>query len=371
MTVLPEKIRRTLEKLVSEMRVKEDVYGVGLFGSWSRGDATPFSDVDLFILNKGNFPGEYIERVVINGLFIDLNHVPRAWIQGPIPPEIDQKLYEMQVLYDRDWSLTNTKLLMDRCYASPERVEIRTEAHVVDSDVYLSRATSAYSRDDYPSAYFFAVVAFEAVLRVLVEVALEQSSISRFVEKVEASTTRLNRQRYYTEYLRLARLDKANSQEAREKLELFKTVWDEAHLLADENPRVLQSSHFKVRTKLSFYLNPAFLQGVMMRANSLIDSGRLAEMFHYLDVVSLDVLENYVWLKALVGNVRVDYTTLMRSLKLLEKKNLRNYDSAVQLLGLRDVDKALAANAIAEVREVILQIRRERKALIKKRFTKG
>jgi hypothetical protein len=277
----------------------------------------------------------------------------------------------MQVLYDRDWSLTNTKLLMDKCYASPERVEIRTEAHVIDSDVYLSRATSAYSRDDYPSAYFFAVVAFEAILKVLVEIALEQSSNSRFVEKVGASTAKLERQRHYSAYLRLARLDKVDSLEAREKLRLFKMVWDEAHILADENPGILQSAHFKVRTKLEYYLNLAFLQGLMMRATSLIDSGRLAEVFHYLDVISLDVLENYVWLKALIGNVRVDYTTLMRSLRILEKKNPRNYDSAVQLLDLKDVDKALAANVIAEARGVILQTRRERKVLIKKRFTKG
>jgi predicted nucleotidyltransferase len=36
---LPEKVRRTLEKVVKEMMVKENVYGIGLFGSRSREDA--------------------------------------------------------------------------------------------------------------------------------------------------------------------------------------------------------------------------------------------------------------------------------------------------------------------------------------------
>jgi len=48
----PEKVRRTLERVVKEMRVKENVYGIRLFGSWSRGDVASSSDVDLLILDK-------------------------------------------------------------------------------------------------------------------------------------------------------------------------------------------------------------------------------------------------------------------------------------------------------------------------------
>lgn len=54
MIALPEKLRKTLERIVRDLRVREDVYGIGLFGSWSRGDATASSDVDLFILDKAN-----------------------------------------------------------------------------------------------------------------------------------------------------------------------------------------------------------------------------------------------------------------------------------------------------------------------------
>ena len=371
MTVLPEKTRRTLEKLVSSMRVKENVYGIGLFGSWGRGDAASSSDVDLFILDKSDFPEEYVERIVLNGLFIDLNHVPKSLFQGLIPPEMDQRLQEMQVLYDRDWSLTNIKLLMGRCYASAERVDIRTEAHVIDSDVYLSRATSAFSREDYQSACLFAGVAFEFVLRVLMEITLEQFSNSRFVEKAEAATSKLHRQRYYKAYLHLAGLDKIDPAQVKEKLELFRKVWEEAHDLASVKARVLESAHFRIKTRLNFYLNPAFLEGMIARASSLVDAGRFAEASRYVDAVSLDVLENYVWLKALTSNVRVDLSTLMRSLKLLEKKNPRNYDSAVRLLGLDFADKASAAVATADARKMILEVRGERKALIKKCFSKS
>ena len=260
LTGLPEKVRRTLEKVVAEMRVTENVYGIGLFGSWSRGDATTSSDVDLLILDKGNFNYEYVERIEIGGLLIDLDHVPKRWIHGLIPPEIDQKLYEMQILYDRDWSLNNTKLLMVKSYGSPERVDNRTETHVIESDIYLSRATSAFSREDFRSAYLFVTVALENILKVLVEIALEPFSNSRFVEKFEVSAEKMGMRDMFNEYLEITGLNKTDNVTAKDKLKLFKVIWDEMKATTEQNLQTLESSHFKVKTKLNYYLNPAFLQ---------------------------------------------------------------------------------------------------------------
>ncbi len=362
---LPEKIRKTLEKIVKKMRVKENIYGVGLFGSWSRGDATPSSDVDLLILEKGNINHEYIERTEISGLLIDLNHIPKRWIHGPIPPEIDQKIYEMQILYDRDWSLTNTKLLMAKFYSSPERVDIRTEAHVIDSDIYLSRATSAFSREDFGSAQLFAITALENILKVPMEITLEPFSNSRFLEKLEESTSKLGMKSLFNEYLVTAGLDKADNAAAEGRLKLFKTVWDEIHAITERNPQALKSTHFKVRMKLKYYLDSAFLQGTVIRTNSLINSGKAIEASHYLNNIFLDVVENYIWLKSSIDKVKIDYTLLIRSLKSLERKNPKNYQHIIDFLNLDKVDKNDAADTIEKTRKTMLKIRKERKALIK------
>jgi predicted nucleotidyltransferase len=368
MIMLPEKIRRTLEKIVKEMRVTENVYGIGLFGSWSRGDAEPSSDVDLFILDKGNFNHEYVERIEVSGLLIDLDRVPKRWIHGPIPPEIDQKLYEMQILYDRDWSLTNTKLLIAKSYSSPERVDIRTEMHVVDSDIYLSRATSAFSRQDFRSAYLFTLVALENVLKVLIEVALRPLSNSRFVEKLEDSVIKLEVRDLFSDYLELLGSSKVDAAGVKDKLRLFKMIWDEIKVVTMQNLKALESSHFKVKTRLSYYLNPAFLQGVLMRADSLVDSGKVVESSHYLNNILFDIVENYVWFKSSIDKVKIDYTTLMRSLESLEDRNPRNFKQIISFLNLSDVGTADATNAIEKTREIMLRIRRERKALIKNRL---
>ncbi|MDI6805602.1 MAG: nucleotidyltransferase domain-containing protein [Candidatus Bathyarchaeia archaeon] len=370
MIKLPEKIRRTLERIVTELRVRENIYGIGLFGSWSRGDAASSSDVDLFIFDKSDFPCEYVERTEINGLFIDLDHVPRKWVQGPIPPEIDQKLYEMQILYDRDWALTSTKLLMAKSYASPERVDIRTETHVVEADIYLSRATSAFSREDFCSAYLFVGLALENILKVLVEIALEPFSNSRFLETLEASTAKFGMQNLFSEFLEVTRLREASNESVKEKLKLFKNIWDEMQTTTKQNMQTLNSVHFRVKTRLNYYLNPAFLQGTIMRANSLIENEKFSEASHYLSDTLINTLENYMWLKSSIEKVKIDYTTLIRSLKSLEEKNPKNYDRIIDFLNLNNIDKSSADQTINKTREIILKIRGDRKVLIKKHLIK-
>jgi predicted nucleotidyltransferase len=362
---LPEKVRKTLEKQVAQMRVAQNVYGIGLFGSWSRGDATPSSDVDLLIVDNGDFSYEYVERKETNDLFIDLDHVPKRWMRGPIPPEIDQKLYEMQILYDRDWSMNDTKVLMVKSYSSPERVDIRTETHVIDSDIYLSRATSAFSREDFKSAYLFATVALESILNVLVEIASEPFSNSRFIERLEVSTEKLEMHDLFEKYLTVSKLDKENSSSVKDKLEFFQKIWNEMNVTTKQHIQVLESSHFRVKARLNYYLNPAFLEGALMRVNSMIDSEKAIEASHYLKNIFLSLVENYVWLKAAIDKVKVDHTTLADSLETLEKKSPANYNCMMKLLNLDDVAKLDAARAIEESREIILKIRKDRKVLIK------
>jgi predicted nucleotidyltransferase len=369
-TRLPEKVRKTLEKIVKDMRIRENIYGVGLFGSWSRGDAVPSSDVDLLVLDASDFNYEYVERKEIKGLFIDLNHVPKRWIRGCIPPEVDQKLYEMQILYDRDWSLTNTKLLMVRHYGSPERIAIRTEAHVVESDIYLSRSTSAFSREDFRSARLFATVALENVMKILTEIALEPVSNSRFVETLERSARKLEMQNLFDEYLRMTGLVRAENTSVERRLKLFKQIWDEANVTVKRNFSALESSHFKVKTKLKYYLNPAFLQGVILRTKSLINTGKMIEAAHYLNDILLDIIENYLWLKSSIQKMKLDLTTMICSLENLEEKTPQNYEHILEFLDLKNVNRHDAADEIEETREIMVKIRRERKPLIQNHLLK-
>ena len=374
MTRLPEKLRKTLEKIVKEMAANETVSGTGLFGSWSRGDAASSSDVDLLVLSIKPLKDEYVERISVGDIFLDLNFVPKHLIQGLINPKLDQKLYEVQILSDKDWTLTNTKLLMTRFYGSPERVEMRTENHIIESDIYLSRATSAHAKGDYLSAQLFAVVAMENILRVLLEITLEPFSNSRFLEKVEIAAEKLGMPEIFNDYLVMAKLNDVNITSAEEKLKLLKAVWDEMSFTVKRKFQMLKNVHFKIRTSLNYYFNTAFMQGTILRANSMINSAKFAETLHYLSSISLDIIENYAWLKAIIEKQKIDHTSLIRSIEKLEKGDLKHSQNIVKLLSLTNtasISKAEAAETIKKARKDIWKIRRERKHLIKTHISKS
>ncbi|MEM3726742.1 MAG: hypothetical protein QXK98_07785, partial [Candidatus Bathyarchaeia archaeon] len=85
----------------------------------------------------------------------------------------------------------------------------------------------------------------------------------------------------------------------------------------------------------------------------------------YLNDILLNTLENYVWLKSSIKKVKIDYTTLIRTLENLEEKNPKNYDCIIKFLNLNNINKNNADHAISKTREIILNIRRDRKVLIK------
>ena len=47
-------IRKALEEYIAKLKVRPEVVAVYLCGSWAKGTYTPYSDVDLLILIKGD-----------------------------------------------------------------------------------------------------------------------------------------------------------------------------------------------------------------------------------------------------------------------------------------------------------------------------
>jgi hypothetical protein len=276
----------------------------------------------------------------------------------------------MQILYDRDWALTNTKLLMSKSYCSPERVDIRTQAHVVESDIYLSRATSAFSRHDFKSSHLFATVALENTLKIPVEIASQPFSNSRFMETAENSAAKLGMRSLFDEYVQMTGFSRVDNTHAKDRLRLFKTIWDDIDAVAKQNIQTLESTHFKVKTRLKYYLNASFLQGIVKRATTIIEAEKTTEAMHYLTSILLDIVESYTWFKSSTDKVKIDHTTLIRSLEGLEEKDSPNYRNIITFLGLDTIDSAAATKEIDKTRMAMLRARRDGKLLIKNHLLK-
>ncbi len=358
---LPEKIRNPLDKLVKNLKARETIYSISLFGSWSRGDAEPSSDVDLLIVDNQPFDIEYVERLELNGTLIDLNYIPQKWITGPVPPEIDQKIYEAYLLYDREWTLTNTKEQIMNSFYSPERLKIRAENYLVDADIYISRATSAQARSDYESAQTFATLSTHAILKTIIEASKQPVTNSRYLKALKKATEQLNETALFTNYLQVAKLDNLPSNQVEENLGSFKAVWEEVSSFTKTNAHLLNSMHFKIRTRLNYYTTLPFLQGVILRSQALLDEDAHQEAANYLFTILVDMLENYAWLKAAEQNARLDCTTLLRSLKGLKQKPTSIHRNATKALNLEDVDENQAEKTITAAKHIILEVRQQRK----------
>jgi predicted nucleotidyltransferase/HEPN domain-containing protein len=363
LTRLPESIRSTLEKLVQKLRKQEMVSGIGLFGSWSRGDADPSSDVDLLIIDERNLNYEYVDRLEPHGLLIDLNYVPKKWITGPVPPEIDQRLHELHILYDRDWSLTNAQQWMSKAYQKPERVDVRTETYVVGSDIYMSRAASAYARGDFQSTCIFAGIGVEFMLKTLIELNLLSISNSRFIRALEESAEKLEMPRLLDNYLTVARLSKLDHCDVEKKIGLVKDTWRNVATFMKEHASTLNSLHLTVRTMLEYYGKHSFLKGMIDRSHALLDQGMHVEASHYMLHTLISMLENYAWLTSANEGIKLDYTILLRSLR--DSKETRAvYENAVEAFNVNDVDRKEADKTVRLAKETILNVRQQRKDLI-------
>ena len=363
MVRLPEHIRDPLEKFVKKLSTKETVSGVGLFGSWSRGDATSTSDLDLLIIDNRNFSCEYVNRVSLKGKLIDLNYIPRNWLSDLFPLEIDQKLHEAYVLYDRDWSLTNTKDWLVRVYRNSHRIDLRTEHCVVESDIFLNKAISAYQQNDFQSACIFAEAAAEFVVKALMEINCMPISNSHFIKSLEESTAKLGMPHIFSTFLTVTRLSGVNHDEAERRLELFKKVWDDLSSCMRKRRSVVDSLPFRVQANLKYYGDPNFLCGIVARAREIIAEENYTEASHYLLSSLFSIVENYVPLISAWKKTKFSYAPFISIMRSFEG-SAQMSSNVVAAFGLNGIDSREARELLRTAKELTRDVRRWRKVLI-------
>jgi len=363
MAQLPENIRGPLEKFVRRLSASETVSGVGMFGSWSRGDATSNSDLDLLIIDKRDFSCEYVDRINLKGVMVDLNYVPRKWLTGLFPLEVDQKLYETYVLYDRDWSLTNTKDWLSRVYRKPSRVDLRTETYVVESDVLLSKAFSAYQRGDFGSACVFAGMAVESMVKTFMEISFAPISNSHFIEALEESANKLGMLHISTGFLTVTRLSGVNRDDAERRLKLFEEFWNDFSSCIREHSSEVDSLHFRIKTRLKYCGNPDFLRGAIDRTREMIDRERYVEASHYLLSIISDMIETFVPFISVVKKTKFSEATFLSWLRSLEE-SAQMCENVVEAFDLGDVDRREASGLLRFAKGLICDVRGRRKSMI-------
>ncbi len=365
MVTLPKRISNVLDDLIRDLRSRESICGVGLFGSWSRGDAVLSSDVDLLIVDSKDFNYEYVERLELENVLIDLDYVPEKWILKGVPPEIDQKLFETRILYDRNWTLTNTKEWMTKTYWRPERVDIRTENYLIESDTYLSRAISASNKGDLKSAVVYSWIGLEPILKILIEICMLPISNSHFIEASQEAARELNMPDILDNYLEISGFSNVQLENIESRIRVIEEAWKEAISNIEQNASSLEALHTRIRNTLNYYGKSSFLKGLILRSRALLDSELYVEAAHYLARTFIDFIENYMWLMSNISGFRFDYTLLISSLKGEKDAPSRIYELGIKVLGIEeDLKKDKVQDIVAKAKQTALNVRRQRKRLI-------
>ncbi len=365
---LPEKARDVVQRVVEDLKSRESVSGVGLFGSWTRGDADPSSDVDLLVVDSRDFEYAYVERAEIDSCLLDLDHVPEKWVLKSIPPEIDQKLFEVQVLYDRKGTLKRAKDLMTTNFWQPERVDIRTEAYLINADTYLTRARAAYSKEDFQSTKVYAALSIESLMKILIELNRMPVSNSRYMTAVEDSAKRLDMQGLYETYAKIAGFAGLDRTKASATLNSFSGLWRRTVNFIESNSSTVKMMHVKVRNNLSYFGKESFLKGLLIRTKTLFEDGLFAEAAHYMTRTSADLLENYAWMVSTMEGVRFDYSSLFQRLRDSKTSPQEIYDRAAETFSVKSVTGQEAEEAMNKAKEATFHIRQKRRELITSRF---
>ncbi|MCS7120713.1 MAG: nucleotidyltransferase domain-containing protein [Nitrososphaerota archaeon] len=360
----PEKVGSVIQELLDDLKARDSISGVCLFGSWSRGEAVSSSDIDLLIVDSRNLGYEYVERAEIDGFFIDLDFVPERWVLRENPPEIDQKLFEAEILFDRKAKLAKVKELILNTYRKPERIDLRTMDYLTEADIYLSRGFSSYNKGDLKSAKVSAAAALDATMKILIELNRLPISNSRFVKHVKSSAERFEASKLLEDYLRISSLTQAEEQGCERILSSLTDVWKAASGFVHSNSSTVKTLHHKVMNSLNYYCRESFWKGFFNRAQSLIEDAYFEEAAHYMISSSLHMLENFAWLVSVIENRRFDFTTLFRFLEDSVASPSIIYKGAVEAFGVEDVREAYVEEALRRVKEIIIGIRQKRREMI-------
>ena len=122
-----------------------------------------------------------------------------------------------------------------------------------------------------------------------------------------------------------------------------------------------------MRNNLNYYGKQSFLKGMILRSGALLDSDMPIEAAHYMARTLIEMLESYMWLRSVVEGKTFDYTMLVKSLWGVKETPSKVYEDAVKVLGLEETpQRGRVESIISRAKEIIIDIRKQRKDLIRK-----
>lgn len=361
--VLPKGIRSTFDKFIDDLAKQATVSSVGLFGSWPRYEASPASDYDVLVVDSRRYDFEFRERVEYGGLMMDITRIPREWVERVVIPEVDHMLSESIILYDPSGMLKRAKDWVGANYRTPGRIEVRTEQYLSTADTLHSRASAARVRGDMETASLFSDMALTPVAHIIIDIADLPITRSAFIWNLRRACDVIDMIGIYKVIISAMRLSGLEKGDVSSYLDRFENVWRRVSGYMADNQDVIKGLHDRLRNEISYLTDPTMLKGIFGRAEEMIDENNFIEAAHYMRSWLQPLMEDYAWLIAAKQGNKLDYTSLVRTVRLYEGPG-GIYDNAAEIFNIKNIEANAVQQEIDTVRSIIAHTRKKRREMI-------
>jgi len=361
--VLPKGIRATFDKFIDDLAKQATVSSVGLFGSWPRYEASPASDYDVLVVDSRRYDFEFRERVEYGGLMMDITRIPREWVERVVIPEVDHMLSESIILYDPSGMLKRAKDWVGANYRTPGRIEVRTEQYLSTADTLHSRASAARVRGDMETASLFSDMALTPVAHIIIDIADLPITRSAFIWNLRRACDVIDMIGIYKVIISAMRLSGLEKGDVSSYLDRFENVWRRVSGYMADNQDVIKGLHERLRNEISYLTDPTMLKGIFSRTEEMIDENNFIEAAHYMRCWLQPLMEDYAWLIAAKQGNKLDYTSLVRTVRLYEGPG-GIYDNAAEIFNIKNIEANAVQQEIETVRSIITHTRKKRREMI-------
>lgn len=360
---MPKGLGSIFNRFIEDLAKQATVSSIGLFGSWSRYDASPTSDFDVLVIDRRGVEYEFHETVEYDGAIMDITHIPKKWVEEVINPHVDHILHETIILYDPGGILKRARDWVEANYRSPGRLEVRTEEYLTDADTYHSRASSAMVRDDLETASLFSDMSLRPVAQVIMEIAGLPITRSAFIWNLRRACEKIDMIGVYKVIISNTRLAGLERADVLMYLDRFEGLWRRISQYMEDNRDVVEGLHERLRDEINYLTGPPMLKGIFARAEEMVDENNFIEAAHYMRSWLQPLIEGYAWLISAKQGAKLDYTSLFKTIRLYEGA-AGIFDSAAEIFNIKNIERSAVKHEIETSRSVIAYVRKNRRELI-------
>ena len=362
---MPKGISSTFNRFVEDLAKQATVSSIGLFGSWSRYDASPASDYDVLVVGGQGLEYEFHERIEYEGLLVDITRIPRRWVGEVIRPDVDHVLHETILLYDPSGMLKRARDWVEANYRTTGRIEVRTEQYLSNADTYFSRASAANAHGDLETTSVFSDMSLTPIAYIIMDVAGLPITRSAFVWNLRRACEKIDMIGTYKVVLNTTRLAGLEKADVSSNLDRFEGTWRRLSGYMADNREVVDGLHSMIRDEINYLTDPTMLKGIFARAEEMLDENNFIEAADYMRSWLLPLLQDYAWLISAKQGNKFDYTSLFKTIRLYEGP-AGIYDSAAEIFNIKDLEANAVRQELETARSIIAYARKKRLELIER-----